>query len=109
MRPHGKFESNCPTVIGARAGLVTGKMVQKNTPYDGCAVTDHAEYLGIMPFIVEKGNPMQQTPIGKQNLSGAPKQGTDAFQLIMNSVAGMNPIPTRRSHRPSATGPTTTR
>lgn len=35
----------------------TGKMVQKKTPYDWCAVTDHAEYLGIMPLIVEKGNP----------------------------------------------------
>ena len=46
----------------------TGKMVQKKTAYDWCAVTDHAEYLGIMPLIVEKGNPMQKTPIGKEIL-----------------------------------------
>ena len=71
----------------------TGKMVQKKTPYDWCAVTDHAEYLGIMPLIVEKGNPMQKTPIGKEILSGDPKKGADAFQKIMNSVAGQNPIP----------------
>jgi len=71
----------------------TGKMVQKKTPYDWCAVTDHAEYLGIMPLIVEKGNPMQKTPIGKEILSGDPKKSADAFQKIMNSVAGQNPIP----------------
>jgi hypothetical protein len=73
--------------------LVDGTTVQKKTPYDWCAVTDHAEYLGIMPLIVEKGNPMQKTPIGKEILSGDPKKGAAAFQLIMNSVAGQNPIP----------------
>ena len=95
----------------------TGKMVQKKTPYDWCAVTDHAEYLGIMPLIVEKGNPMQKTPIGKEILSGDPKKGAAAFQTIMNSVAGMNPIPYMsdpkllqprpgRSRRPSPTSTT---
>lgn len=43
----------------------TGEMVQKKTPYDWCAVTDHAEYLGIMPLLLEEGNPMQDTPMGK--------------------------------------------
>jgi len=70
----------------------TGKMVKKKTPYDWCAVTDHAEYLGIMPLILVKGNPMQDTPIGKDIISGDPKKGEAAFQLIMNSVAGMKPI-----------------
>jgi hypothetical protein len=72
--------------------IVSGTMVKKGTPYDWCAVTDHAEYLGIMPLIVEKGNPMAKTPIGKEILSGDPKKGADAFQQIMDSVAGMNPI-----------------
>jgi hypothetical protein len=30
----------------------TGEMVQKGTPYDWCAVTDHAEYLGVMPLLL---------------------------------------------------------
>ena len=59
--------------------IVADKMVQKATPYDWCAVTDHAEYLGIMPLIVEKGNPMQKTPIGKEILSGDPKKGADGL------------------------------
>ena len=73
--------------------LVDGTTVQKKTPYDWVAVTDHAEYLGIMPMILEKGSVMSTSPIGKQILSGEPKQGAAAFQEIMNSVAGMNPIP----------------
>jgi len=73
--------------------IVSGTTVKKGTPYDWCAVTDHAEYLGIMPLIVEKGNPMAKTPIGKEILSGDPKRGADAFQQIMNSVAYLDPIP----------------
>jgi hypothetical protein len=60
----------------------TGEMVQKKTPYDWCAVTDHAEYLGVMPLLLEKNNPMKDTEIGKQIASGDPKQGEAAFQLI---------------------------
>jgi hypothetical protein len=73
--------------------LVDGSTVQKKTAYDWCAVTDHAEYLGIMPLIIEKGNAMAKTPIGKEILSGDPKKGADAFQQIMNSVANLDPIP----------------
>ena len=73
--------------------LVSGTMVKKSTPYDWCAVTDHAEYLGIMPLIIEKGNAMAKSPIGKDILSGDPKKGADAFQKIMNSVANLEPIP----------------
>ena len=73
--------------------IVSGTTVKKSTPYDWCAVTDHAEYLGIMPLIIEKGNPMAKTPIGKEILSGDPKKGAEAFQQIMDSVANLDPIP----------------
>ncbi len=46
-----------------------------------------------MPLIIEKGNPMAKTPIGKEILSGDPKKGAEAFQQIMDSVADMDPIP----------------
>ena len=73
--------------------IVSGTTVKKSTPYDWCAVTDHAEYLGIMPLILEKGNPMAKTPIGKEILTGDPKKGAEAFQQIMDSVANLDPIP----------------
>jgi hypothetical protein len=64
--------------------LVDGSTVQKKTPYDWCAVTDHAENLGVMPLIIDKTNPMSKSPMGKLILSGDPKQGAEAFQQIMN-------------------------
>ena len=70
----------------------TGKMVKKKTPYDWCAVTDHAEYMGIMPLLLKKGNPLANTKIGKQIGSGDPKQGEAAFQQIISSAAVNKPI-----------------
>ena len=70
----------------------TGEMIQKKTPYDWCAVTDHAEYMGIMPLLLKKNNPMANTEIGKDIASGDPKQGEAAFQKIITSVANNVPI-----------------
>ena len=70
----------------------TGETVQKGTPYDWCAVTDHAEYLGVMPLLLEKDNPLQDTPIGKLIATGDPKDGEKAFQQIIDSAAQMQPI-----------------
>jgi len=70
----------------------TGEMVQKGTPYDWCAVTDHAEYLGIMPMLLEKNNPLKDTEIGKDIATGDPKKGEAAFQLIISSAGSGKPI-----------------
>ena len=70
----------------------TGKMVQKKTPYDWCGVTDHAEYLGLMPMLREKDNPLADTPIGKLIATGDPKDGEAAFQLIIDSAGNGKPI-----------------
>ena len=40
----------------------SGKMVQKKTLYDWCAVTDHAEYLGVFPHVVDKLNMLGFVP-----------------------------------------------
>jgi len=71
----------------------TGEMVQKKTPYDWCALTDHAEYLGIMPMLLEKNNPIANTEIGKDIASGDPKKGEAAFQLIISSAGASKAIP----------------
>ncbi len=72
--------------------VTTGKTVQKKTPYDWCAVTDHAIYMGIMPLLLKKDNPLADTPIGKMIASGDPKKGAAAFQQIINSAATGVPI-----------------
>jgi hypothetical protein len=71
----------------------TGEMVQKKTPYDWCAVTDHAEYLGIMPLLLDPKSPLQNTPIGKMIASGDPKQGAEAFKTIITETAAEHLIP----------------
>jgi hypothetical protein len=55
-------------------------------------VTDHAEYLGIMPMLLEKDNPMADTEIGKDIASGDPERGEKAFQLIISSAGSNVPI-----------------
>jgi hypothetical protein len=81
----------------------TGEMVQKGTAYDWCAVTDHAEYLGVMPLLLEKDNPLQDTPIGKLITSGDPKKGEEAFQQIIDSAATMRVIPYMADPKVAAT------
>jgi hypothetical protein len=60
----------------------TGEMVQKQTAYDWCAVTDHAEYLGIMPMLLEKDNPLEDTEIGKLVATGDPNIAIVATLLL---------------------------
>jgi hypothetical protein len=45
----------------------SGKMIQKRTPYDFAAVTDHAEYLGMMSLLLDPKSSLQKTEIGKLN------------------------------------------
>ena len=73
--------------------IITGEMLQKKTPYDWCAVTDHAEYLGIMPLLLKKNNPLANTQIGKLIATGKPKDGAAAFQLVISSAGSNVAIP----------------
>jgi len=70
----------------------TGEMVQKKTAYDWCAVTDHAEYMGMMPLLLQKDNPLADTEIGRMIASGDEQQGEAAFQQIISSAAVNVPI-----------------
>jgi hypothetical protein len=70
----------------------TGEMIQKRTPYDWAAVTDHSEYLGMMPLLLDPNSPLQQTPIGKLISSGEPADGEAAFKQIIMSASTGDPI-----------------
>ena len=43
----------------------SGEVIQKATPYDWCAVTDRAEYLGMMPLPLDPESILRDTPIGE--------------------------------------------
>ncbi|CTQ55344.1 hypothetical protein LP7551_03885 [Roseibium album] len=70
----------------------TGDMIQKRTPYDWAAVTDHAEYLGMMPLLLDPDSPLKDTEIGKLIASGDTASGEQAFQQIITSATINQPI-----------------
>jgi hypothetical protein len=70
----------------------TGEMVQKKTPYDWCAVTDHAYLLGLLPLTLDPKNPLSKTEVGKLIATGDPKDSDKAFGLMMKEIqAGRSP------------------
>ena len=64
----------------------TGEMVQKSTPYDWCAVTDHAYMLGLLPLTLDPKNPLSQSEIGRLIATGDPKDMDKAFSIFMNTA-----------------------
>ena len=67
-------------------------MIQKRTPYDWAAVTDHAEYLGMMPLLLDPKGPLSDTEIGKLIAAGDTESGEKAFQKIITSATINQPI-----------------
>jgi hypothetical protein len=63
-----------------------GYTVQKKTPYDWCAVTDHAVMMGLMPMTLDKSSPLYKTKVGELIRSGTPKDLNAAFGIIMTDV-----------------------
>ena len=44
----------------------TGETIKKSTPYDFVGITDHAEYFGVMPSLIDPNSPLSQTELGKK-------------------------------------------
>jgi hypothetical protein len=63
-----------------------GEPVQKKTPYDWCAVTDHAVMMGLLPMTLDKSSPLYKTKIAGLIRSGTPKDMDAAFGILMASV-----------------------
>jgi hypothetical protein len=68
-------------------------MVKKLTPYDWCAVTDHAVFFGFLPLMLKKGSAVYDTPMGKLIRTGKPEDGEKAFNMMFKAVTSGVPIP----------------
>ena len=68
-----------------------GYTVQKKTPYDWCAVTDHAVMMGLLPMTMDKSSPLYKTKVAGLIRSGSPKDMDAAFGIIMASVQKGHP------------------
>jgi hypothetical protein len=75
----------------------SGEMVQKKTAYDWCAVTDHAEYFGVMPQLSDPKSKLvtknKDNEIIKLIQSGDAKKGDEAFGKIAVGLTTNNPDP----------------
>ena len=68
---------------------ITGQKLKKSTPYDWIAITDHSEYLGMMPLLLEENSPLADSPIGKLLAEG---KGEEAFFLLIQSLSINQPL-----------------
>jgi len=75
----------------------SGEMVQKRTPYDWCAVTDHAEYFGVFPQFSDPNSELMKklknNTIVKMITSGDEKQGDEAFAQLAVTLTENQPDP----------------
>ena len=72
----------------------SGYTVQRRTPYDWCAVTDHAMYMGIMPQLMDPNSAVSIAAADDSavNLLRAGK-GDEAFAFLAQGVAAGQPDP----------------
>jgi hypothetical protein len=66
----------------------TGKMIKKKTPYDFVAITDHSEYFGVMPRLIDPKDPLSKTDFAKKLLDKNAKMTdpTSAVSIILHSI-----------------------
>ncbi len=72
----------------------TGKKIQKRTPYDFVAITDHAEYFGVMPRLIDPKDPLSKTDFAKKLADKNAKMTdpTSAVSVILRSILTSIPM-----------------
>jgi hypothetical protein len=63
----------------------SGKMVQKKTPYDWCAVTDHAFMMGLLPLTLDPKSPLSKSEMATLIASGDSRKMDQAFGIMMRA------------------------
>ena len=70
-----------------------GYKIQLREPLDFYAVTDHSEYMGVLPGLLDPNNPLSQNPIAEKLKSPDPNIRLGATLEIISSVGANKPIP----------------
>jgi hypothetical protein len=74
---------------GKKVKLSTnGEEMQKRTPYDFVAITDHSEYYGVLKDLVDPKNPLSKSKFaqGLANIKKDPKSATPYLVQLINSL-----------------------
>ena len=73
----------------------TGERMKKRTPYDFVAITDHAEYFGVLKEFANPASPLSKSDFAKGIVAGQtdPAAGGPAFKQLLASLFAGEPIP----------------
>jgi len=71
----------------------SGKKIQATQPLDFLAVTDHAEYLGVLPSLSDPNGPFADTSIAREILSGDIKRYGAAAMSVMMTLSSLEMHP----------------
>ncbi len=72
----------------------TGQKIKKSTPYDFVAITDHAEYFGVMPRLLDPKDPLSKSDFAKklQDPNAKMTDPTSAISIILRSILTSIPM-----------------
>ena len=63
----GSWEDAYNWAMGSEITLsTTGEKIKKSMPYDFIGITDHAEYFGVMPSLIDQNSSLYETELAKQ-------------------------------------------
>ena len=73
----------------------TGQPIKKKTPYDFVGITDHSEYFGVMPALIDPDNPMSKSDFAKklQDPKAKMTDPTSAVSIILASILNAKAMP----------------
>lgn len=90
---------------GEAIAHISGQSIQNKAPIDFMAVTDHAEYLGILPALSDPNGPLAETWYGREALSGDHQRYQAATLKILYSLSGSPPKAIEEVSSPEITAP----
>jgi hypothetical protein len=70
----------------------TGEKMQRRTPYDFVAITDHSEYYGVFKNMADPTNALSKNPFAKRMASSDPKEVQQAAIDIISTIAASDPV-----------------
>ena len=72
----------------------TGEKIKKRTPYDFVAITDHAEYFGVLKELINPESPLSKSDLAKQLAQGKsnPEAAAAAVTKLIYSLVSNNPL-----------------
>jgi hypothetical protein len=86
----GSWEDAYNWAMGNEIKLsTTGEIIKKSTPYDFVAITDHAEYFGVMPALIDPESSLSETELAKLMA----KDPSAAVNKILATLITSKPLP----------------